>query len=114
MQTPGSVAWVVDTLAPDTTIVIKPPALSNSAAAAFTFSTDETGATFECKLDLADFDACGASPAYTNLVRRAARPHRARARRGGKPRRQPGVACLDDRHGPPGDDDRKRAARPEQ
>ena len=66
--TPSSIVWVVDTLAPDTTIATKPPALSNSAAASFTFSSDETGTTFECKLDVGDFDSCGASQTYTNLA----------------------------------------------
>ena len=66
--TPSSIVWVVDTLAPDTTIATKPQALSNSAAASFTFSSDETGTTFECKLDVGDFDSCGASQTYTNLA----------------------------------------------
>jgi large repetitive protein len=67
-ETPSSAAWVVDTLAPDTTIAIKPPVLSNSAAASFTFSSDEPGTTFECKLDVGVFDSCSASQAYTSLA----------------------------------------------
>jgi large repetitive protein len=60
--TPASVGWVVDTVAPDTTIDSKPSSLTNNANATFAFSATETGAVFECKLDLeADFSTC-ASP----------------------------------------------------
>jgi large repetitive protein len=65
-QTPSSFVWVVDTIAPETSIGSKPPALTNSTTAAFTFSADETGATFECKLDLGTFVPCSAS--YSGLA----------------------------------------------
>lgn len=67
--TPSSVGWVVDTIPPDTTIDSKPPSLTNSSTASFTFSATEAGTTFECKFDLeADFSACGASKTFTSLV----------------------------------------------
>lgn len=65
--TPGSVTWTVDTIAPETTIPTKPPALTNSTAAGFGFASNET-ATFECKLDAADFSVCPASQAYSSLT----------------------------------------------
>jgi hypothetical protein len=40
--------------APDTTIDTKPDLVTDSASASFTFSSNEQGATFECKLDGAD------------------------------------------------------------
>jgi large repetitive protein len=67
-QTPSSVVWVVDTIAPETTIGSKPPALTNSTSATFTFSSDEAGTAFECKLDLGVFEPCGASQAYAGLA----------------------------------------------
>src|SRR5829696_2878292 len=49
--TPASRTWTVDTVAPNTTIDTNPNALTNSTSASFTFSSNETGSTFECKLD---------------------------------------------------------------
>jgi large repetitive protein len=67
-QTPSSVVWVVDTIAPETAILSKPPTPTNSTSAAFTFSADEAGATFECKLDLGAFAPCTASQTYSALA----------------------------------------------
>jgi hypothetical protein len=50
--------FTVDTQAPDTTIVSGPPALSNSASPNFTFSSTESGMTYECSLDSGAFAAC--------------------------------------------------------
>ncbi|HWM62689.1 MAG TPA: Ig-like domain-containing protein, partial [Solirubrobacterales bacterium] len=53
--TPAAFNWTVDTVAPNTTIDSKPPALSNSATANFTFSGTDPGgsgvASFQCRLD---------------------------------------------------------------
>jgi hypothetical protein len=66
--TPATYAWTVDTLAPDTTILTNPAALATVATAAFTYSSSETGATFECKLDGAAFGACAAiGQSYSGL-----------------------------------------------
>jgi Ca2+-binding RTX toxin-like protein len=43
--------WVIDTAAPDTSIVVSPPSLTNNPVASFGFSATETGATFEYQLD---------------------------------------------------------------
>ena len=48
---------IVDRTVPNTTLTSMPPALSNSAAAAFTFTGTEPG-TFECSLDGAAFSVC--------------------------------------------------------
>jgi hypothetical protein len=51
----------VDRTLPDTTIVTKPGDPSHEASPTFTFSSNETGATFKCSLDGASFTTC-ASP----------------------------------------------------
>jgi hypothetical protein len=65
---PASHTWTVDLTAPDTTIVTAPPVLTNSGAASFTYSSDEAGSTFECKLDGAAFASCpAAGKSYSGL-----------------------------------------------
>jgi alpha-tubulin suppressor-like RCC1 family protein len=67
---PASFNWVVDTVAPDTSLSITPPAVSTSADAAFSFTSAEAGVTFECSLDGATFAICanGDTVAYTGLI----------------------------------------------
>ncbi|HVL94849.1 MAG TPA: S8 family serine peptidase, partial [Solirubrobacteraceae bacterium] len=43
--------WTVDTQAPDTTIFAMPAAVTSDSTASFSFSSSETGASFECSLD---------------------------------------------------------------
>jgi large repetitive protein len=69
-QSPASFTWVVDTVAPDTTITSPAPSL-NSTAATFTFTASES-ATFQCKLDGAAFAACTSPEEYFGL---ASGPH---------------------------------------
>ena len=59
---------VVDTTPPDTTITAQPPDPSNSADASFSFTSNETGSTFECQLDSGGFSACTSPKAYTGLA----------------------------------------------
>jgi hypothetical protein len=69
--TPASVSWVVDTTAPDTTITSGPPAITNSADAAFSFEGSDGGsglASFECALDGAPFAACTSPASFTGLA----------------------------------------------
>ncbi|MBL8916117.1 MAG: OmpA family protein [Archangium sp.] len=66
-SSPATRTWTVDTDLPETTIVTAPPAFTNSSSASFTFSSDETGATFECSLDGAVFAACPTPHALMNL-----------------------------------------------
>ncbi|HEX5782294.1 MAG TPA: right-handed parallel beta-helix repeat-containing protein [Solirubrobacteraceae bacterium] len=52
----------------DTTITAGPPARTTEADAAFGFSANATGATFECSLDGAAFEACEPPVAYSGLL----------------------------------------------
>ncbi len=68
---PASYTWVVDTIAPDTTITGNPPALSNSANASFTFTgNDGAGsgvAGFEVQIDGGAFIAAASPQTYIGL-----------------------------------------------
>jgi len=72
---PAVYGWEVDNSideppppAPDTAIASKPPALTNSTAAEFSFSaTPPSGAAFECRLDGAAFAACTGPVDYSGL-----------------------------------------------
>jgi parallel beta-helix repeat protein len=58
-STPEVHTWtIVDFAAPETTIDSGPPGTTDATTATFTFSADETPATFECKLDGASFAPC--------------------------------------------------------
>jgi large repetitive protein len=65
---PASRTWTVDTIAPDTTIEDGPAALSNSASATFTFSSNDAGATFGCSIDNAAYQPCTSPRTYANLA----------------------------------------------
>jgi hypothetical protein len=70
--TPASRTWTVDTPDPDTTpptteIESGPPALTNSSGATLTFSSNEPGATFECRLGGA-WGACSSPKTYASLA----------------------------------------------
>jgi hypothetical protein len=59
----ASYTWTVDnslqdTDPPETSILNKPADPSSSSSASFTYSSDEAGSTFECKLDGAAFASC--------------------------------------------------------
>ncbi len=64
--TPASHTWTVDTTAPNTTITVKPAALTSSVSASFSFTSTE-GGTFMCKLDTAAYAACSSPKAYASL-----------------------------------------------
>lgn len=65
---PAPVPPVVDATAPNTQIVAGPSGTSSSATASFSFSSDESNATFECKLDSGAWAGCSNPRTYTNLV----------------------------------------------
>jgi len=66
-QSPDSYTWTVDTTAPNTTIDSNPNALTNSTSASFTFSSNETGSTFQCKLDSGSYANCTSPENLTGL-----------------------------------------------
>ena len=57
-----------DTDPPDTTIASGPPALTSSQSAAFSFTADEAGSTFECSLDGGAFATCTSPASYSGLA----------------------------------------------
>ncbi len=57
---PANHAWTVDTTPPDTT-------LTSTAGSAFTFTSDDASATFECALDGAPFAPCTSPLSKANL-----------------------------------------------
>jgi Ca2+-binding RTX toxin-like protein len=59
--TPAVRAFTVDTVGPQTTIVAGPSGATNDAKPSFAASSDDTVATFECRLDGAPFGPCGRS-----------------------------------------------------
>ena len=66
--TPATRTFTVDTTAPNTTIDSGPTGTIGVATATFTFSSSETGSTFECRLDAATFTACASPQTYTGLA----------------------------------------------
>jgi hypothetical protein len=64
----ASYSWTIDTIAPSVTINSGPANPINSGAASFSFSSPATDvASYECKLDNADFAGCTSSKEYTGL-----------------------------------------------
>ena len=53
---------------PDTTVGSKPSLLTSSSTADFSFSSDESGVTYECKLDNGSWSSCVSAKAYTGLA----------------------------------------------
>ncbi|NTX62946.1 Ig-like domain repeat protein [Myxococcus sp. CA051A] len=66
-SSPASRTWTVDTVAPDTTLVSGPSGATNSASAAFAFSSTEGSSTYECSLDGATFTSCSTPATYNTL-----------------------------------------------
>jgi hypothetical protein len=60
--------WTVDTTAPETTIRTKPPALTRSTEATFTFSANERASTFDCSLDGGVFEPCTKRRVFLGLA----------------------------------------------
>ncbi|MFP2957252.1 Ig-like domain-containing protein [Myxococcus sp. 1LA] len=65
--TPATWTWTVDTTAPDTSFASTPALMSNSATAAFDFSSNESPVTYECSLDSAPFAACNDPATFMGL-----------------------------------------------
>ena len=63
--------FTVDNAAPDTTIVTRPAALSNSTSATFTFSATEAVLRYECSVDGGAFAPCATPSTFTGLAQGA-------------------------------------------
>ena len=70
--TPASYTWVIDTMAPDTTITAFPPNPSSSPDASFSFTGNDgsgTGvASFECQIDGLGWESCTSPKEYAGLT----------------------------------------------
>jgi len=57
-STPASYTWTVDTTKPETTIDTYPVNPTNSTTATFSFSSNESNSTFECKINSGSWKVC--------------------------------------------------------
>lgn len=73
----GDPTGAPDTTPPDTTIDTGPSGSVSSSSASFTFTSTETGSSFQCSLDEAPFSSCSSPMQYSSLV---PGPHSFRAR----------------------------------
>src|SRR5439155_15981821 len=65
--TPASYTWTVDLTAPNTTIDSFPNDPSNNTGPSFSFSSTETGSTFECRLDGGSWSSCTSPHSLSSL-----------------------------------------------
>ena len=72
---PATRSWTVssstpptDTTAPETTISSGPPATTTSTSASFAFTANESGSTFQCKLDSGAWGSCTSAKSYSGLA----------------------------------------------
>jgi hypothetical protein len=65
--TPARHIWQVDTIPPETTIESGPSGPTNDSSPSFSFSANEPGVTFECRLDQGAWASCSSPKAYSNL-----------------------------------------------
>ncbi|MEW5853280.1 MAG: hypothetical protein AB2A00_31155 [Myxococcota bacterium] len=64
---PASYTWVIDQSPPDTNITGQPNNPTNQTSATFTFTSTETGSSFECELDAGGFTPCASPRDFTGL-----------------------------------------------
>jgi hypothetical protein len=64
----ASRSFVIDTVAPTTTITSSPPAQSNAVSGTFSFSANEAVTGFQCRVGAASFAACSSPYAYGPLA----------------------------------------------
>jgi hypothetical protein len=65
---PESFTWTIDLTPPRTEITGQPPAETESDAALFSFTSTESGSTFQCRLDNRDHPGCSSPQTYTRLA----------------------------------------------
>lgn len=68
-STPAQRHWRVDTRPPETFLGERPPAVTGSSTATFSFSANEGDVAFQCSLDGRAFSACPARITYISLTR---------------------------------------------
>lgn len=68
-STPATRTWTVDTVVPETTITNGPSGNVSSTTATLTFTSNETGATFECRLNSGAYAPCISPTSYTSLAK---------------------------------------------
>lgn len=68
---PAKRTWKVDTDPPNTTITSGPKASTGSSSATFSFSSSESGVTFECRLDAGTWQPCSSPKSYGGLKKGA-------------------------------------------
>lgn len=59
---------ILDTIVPDTQIIIQPPPLSNLNSATFEFTSTEDGSTFQCQIDNGSYTTCTSPKSYSGLA----------------------------------------------
>ncbi len=70
-QTPDSFSWTVDTVDPTTTITAMPDDPTGQTSASFSFTSDSSPATFECRIDSTDdndWTSCVSGQTYPTLT----------------------------------------------
>ncbi|MFL6039566.1 MAG: Ig-like domain-containing protein [Gaiellaceae bacterium] len=65
--TTTSYSWTIDTVPPNTSITSQPSALSNTSSPSFSFSSTQSGSTFECDLG-GGFSPCASPKTYSGVA----------------------------------------------
>ena len=65
--TPASWTWTIDQTEPETQIIDGPPDPTPDPSASFIFESSEPNSTFECKLDLNEWESCMSPKEYLGL-----------------------------------------------
>ena len=63
-DTPAEDVWTIDTVAPETTITMGPPAADNSTMVMFFFTSDEMNVAFDCSLDNSEYMTCNSGDSF--------------------------------------------------
>ena len=63
--TPATRTWTIDRTAPNTSITSGPGSSTWSSTATFTFTSSESGSTFECRLDGGSYSSCTSPKSYS-------------------------------------------------
>jgi large repetitive protein len=67
VETPSNRSFIIDRVAPNTTIDSNPSNPSTSTNASFSFSSTEGSSTFECQLDGGGYSSCTSPKSYASL-----------------------------------------------